>query len=181
MKDIGLLEQCDKCGGHLTLMESVSNDDGSLWLVKRCLMCYGHGAEEVIQISDASLRHQVEELQADNAVMVKALEKWKLLAHFMRTPIDSRTGKSLEKLCGECIQYGEKALASNPGAALPKERDELKKALELAVDSDASNFCVFNGIEKENWPDYCPNPPETEHATCVKCWKEYFLSQAKEG
>ena len=52
------------------------------------------------------------------------------------------------------------------------------KALELAVESEASNFCVFNGIEKELWPDYCKDQPEPEHKTCVMCWRGYYLAKA---
>jgi len=61
------------------------------------------------------------------------------------------------------------------------ELEQYKRALAIAVSSNASNFCVFNGVEKELWPDYCKNPPETEHAVCVKCWVGYALAEAKEA
>lgn len=54
MKDIILLETCEKCGGNLTLMESVRTDDGSLWLVKRCLHCHERHVEEVVQITPSN-------------------------------------------------------------------------------------------------------------------------------
>jgi ssDNA-binding Zn-finger/Zn-ribbon topoisomerase 1 len=50
MKDIKLLEVCDKCREHLTLMESQRVEDGTLWAVKRCLNCGGHPVEEVIRL-----------------------------------------------------------------------------------------------------------------------------------
>ena len=59
MKDIELLETCEKCGAHLTLMASGRIDDHSVWLVKRCLNCGGHfvtnpdgsmSVEEVVKI-----------------------------------------------------------------------------------------------------------------------------------
>lgn len=65
---------------------------------------------------------------------------------------------------------------------LKKQLEVTENALELAVQSDASNLCVFNGIEKELWPDYCkPGQGYPEHKICVRCWKEYYLQQAKEG
>jgi transcription elongation factor Elf1 len=50
MKDIKLLETCNKCGEHLTLMESQRVGDGTLWVVKRCLHCGGHPVEEVARL-----------------------------------------------------------------------------------------------------------------------------------
>lgn len=51
MQDIKLLETCERCGENLTLMESQRTDqDYSLWLVKRCLKCGSHLLEEVVQI-----------------------------------------------------------------------------------------------------------------------------------
>jgi len=50
MKDIELLEACEKCGEHLTLMVSISHPGGELWAVKRCLKCYGHPVEEVVRL-----------------------------------------------------------------------------------------------------------------------------------
>jgi membrane protease subunit (stomatin/prohibitin family) len=50
MKDIKLLEKCEKCGEHLTLMESQRYPEGTLWAVKRCLNCGGHPAEEVARL-----------------------------------------------------------------------------------------------------------------------------------
>jgi rRNA maturation protein Nop10 len=52
MKDIKLLEKCPKCGEHLTLMESININTDALWLVKRCLNCYGYPVEEVIRVMD---------------------------------------------------------------------------------------------------------------------------------
>jgi len=123
MNDIGLLERCDKCGGHLTLMESISNDDGSLWLVKRCLVCYGHGAEEVIQVSSEALRRQVEELQNDNAGMVKFLKD---IMKYFDNP--SKYGGTWPEFFSASIKQiiGN----SHPGATLLKERDELQARCE---------------------------------------------------
>lgn len=42
MNDIKLLETCNECGEHLTLMESIRVEDNTLWAVKRCLNCGGH-------------------------------------------------------------------------------------------------------------------------------------------
>jgi hypothetical protein len=42
MHDIKLLETCKKCGANLTLMSSIRCEDGTSWLVKRCLNCGGH-------------------------------------------------------------------------------------------------------------------------------------------
>ena len=50
MKDIKLLETCENCGEHLTLMESINVDSKETWLVKRCLNCGRHPVEEVIRI-----------------------------------------------------------------------------------------------------------------------------------
>jgi rRNA maturation protein Nop10 len=52
MKDIKLLEVCNQCGEHLTLMESISYPEGMLWAVKRCLNCGGYPVEEVVKISE---------------------------------------------------------------------------------------------------------------------------------
>lgn len=50
MQDILLNEICDKCKKQLTLMESVRTEDGSLWLVKRCLSCFARPVEEVVMV-----------------------------------------------------------------------------------------------------------------------------------
>lgn len=50
MKDIKLLETCEHCGEHLTLMESVNTDTNKLMLVKRCLKCGQRQAEEVVEL-----------------------------------------------------------------------------------------------------------------------------------
>lgn len=50
MKDIKLLETCEKCGEHLTLMESQRVEDSTLWAVKRCLKCGGPPVEEVVRL-----------------------------------------------------------------------------------------------------------------------------------
>jgi len=50
MKDIKLLEVCERCGEHLTLMESIRVEDGTLWAVKRCLNCGYIGAIEVVEL-----------------------------------------------------------------------------------------------------------------------------------
>ena len=54
MKDIKLLETCEKCGEHLTLMESIgypaTSETGELWAVKRCLKCFSHPVEEVVRL-----------------------------------------------------------------------------------------------------------------------------------
>ena len=50
MKDIEIMETCEKCGGHLTLMGSIREPEGTEWLVKRCLHCLGHPVDEVVQI-----------------------------------------------------------------------------------------------------------------------------------
>jgi transcription elongation factor Elf1 len=50
MKDIKLLEICDNCGQHLTLMESQRVEDGTVWAVKRCLNCGGFPAEEITRL-----------------------------------------------------------------------------------------------------------------------------------
>jgi hypothetical protein len=52
------------------------------------------------------------------------------------------------------------------------------KSLGLAVQSDAATYCVFNGIEKDLWPDYCKDPAKTERAVCVNCWMEYYKAKA---
>ena len=70
------------------------------------------------------------ELEAACAVMRDALNKWKLLAHFMNPPDDWRTGESLASLCQECILAGEQALSTTTG------RDLLEK-LDEAVDKNA--------------------------------------------
>jgi membrane protease subunit (stomatin/prohibitin family) len=54
MKDIKLLEKCEKCGDHLTLMESIRHPKGTLWAVKRCLNCGGHPVEEVVRLLSAT-------------------------------------------------------------------------------------------------------------------------------
>ena len=133
MNDIGLLERCDKCGGHLTLMESISNDDGSLWLVKRCLVCYGHGAEEVIQVSSEALRRQVEELQNDNAGMVKFLKD---IMKYFDNP--SKYGGTWPEFFSASIKQiiGN----SHPGATLLKERDELRARCEELQNMLATEF-----------------------------------------
>jgi hypothetical protein len=50
MKDTLLLEKCPFCGEHLTLMNSIRVEDGSEWLVKRCLSCYCFPVEEVERV-----------------------------------------------------------------------------------------------------------------------------------
>jgi hypothetical protein len=55
MKDIEIMETCEHCGAHLTLMESLRYPDHTLWLVKRCLKCSSHRTpdgqvEEVAQL-----------------------------------------------------------------------------------------------------------------------------------
>jgi hypothetical protein len=60
MEDIKLLEQCPKCGEHLTLMASIRVDlpnektefDGTLWAVKRCLNCGGYPCTEVVMLAE---------------------------------------------------------------------------------------------------------------------------------
>lgn len=52
MKDIKLLETCEKCGKPLILMASVRHPEGTLWIVKRCLECGGHPVEEVERLYD---------------------------------------------------------------------------------------------------------------------------------
>lgn len=52
MKDLKLLQTCELCGEHLTLMESINTDDNKLYLVKRCLGCYSRPVEEVIRIGE---------------------------------------------------------------------------------------------------------------------------------
>lgn len=52
MKDIKLLEVCDKCREHLTLMESVRVDDKKMFAVKRCLNCGGHPVEEIAELNE---------------------------------------------------------------------------------------------------------------------------------
>lgn len=52
MEDIKLLEKCPICNGNLTLMESISSDTYTLWLVKRCLNCHSYPVEEVIKVCD---------------------------------------------------------------------------------------------------------------------------------
>lgn len=56
MEDIKLLEKCEKCGAHLTLMESQRHPDGTLWAVKRCLNCGGHHVEEVARLHSVGIR-----------------------------------------------------------------------------------------------------------------------------
>ncbi|MGH0053396.1 MAG: hypothetical protein ACQ5SW_08425 [Sphaerochaetaceae bacterium] len=46
-----LLETCEKCGNRLTLMESLNADTRKPYLVKRCLMCFEHGPEEVAELA----------------------------------------------------------------------------------------------------------------------------------
>lgn len=50
MNDIKILEMCTYCGSLLTLMESIRTEDGTLWLVKRCLRCASHPVEEVARL-----------------------------------------------------------------------------------------------------------------------------------
>lgn len=50
MKDIKLLEICEKCGEHITLMESVNTDTNKLMLVKRCLKCGNYHVTEVVEV-----------------------------------------------------------------------------------------------------------------------------------
>lgn len=50
MKDILLFETCEKCGGNLTLMNSIRHPDGIEFLVKRCLCCGGHPLEELVRV-----------------------------------------------------------------------------------------------------------------------------------
>lgn len=50
MKDIKLLETCEYCGEHITLMESVRAKDETLWAVKRCLSCGRLPVEEVVEL-----------------------------------------------------------------------------------------------------------------------------------
>lgn len=50
MQDIKLLETCKKCSENLTLMESVQYPEGTVWAVKRCLNCGGHGIEPVVRL-----------------------------------------------------------------------------------------------------------------------------------
>lgn len=50
MKDMLILETCPHCGNHLTLMESVRVEDGTLWAVKRCLSCHTYPVEEVVRL-----------------------------------------------------------------------------------------------------------------------------------
>jgi len=56
----------------------------------------------------------------------------------------------------------------------------LRRALEVATSSDAYDSCVFNGVEKEFWPEYCnkEHPGENLHTTCVKCWCDYYIQKA---
>jgi rRNA maturation protein Nop10 len=50
MKDILVLEVCSNCGSHLTLMSSIRVEDGTEWLVKRCLTCGCYPLEEVERV-----------------------------------------------------------------------------------------------------------------------------------
>lgn len=52
MEDIKLFEKCPHCNDHLTLMESINTDTGTLWLVKRCLTCFQYQVKEVIKVCD---------------------------------------------------------------------------------------------------------------------------------
>jgi hypothetical protein len=49
MKDIEIVEICDRCGDNLTLMESIRHPEGELWLVKRCA-CGEYPVTEVVRL-----------------------------------------------------------------------------------------------------------------------------------
>ena len=70
------------------------------------------------------------ELEASCAVMRDALNKWKLLAHFMNPPDDWRTGESLASLCQECILAGEQALSTTAGYDLLRRLEKLELVAE---------------------------------------------------
>lgn len=50
MKDIKLLEKCEFCESHITLMESINMNNDKLMLVKRCLNCGQYPVTEIIEI-----------------------------------------------------------------------------------------------------------------------------------
>ena len=89
------------------------------------------------------------ELEASCAVMRDALNKWKLLAHFMNPPDDWRTGESLASLCQECILAGEQALSTTAGRDL----------LDRVEDAEASNNLILGRMERlqKEWQKAHPN------------------------
>lgn len=80
MDDIKILETCRVCGSPLTLMGSI-NEKGELWAVKRCLNCFSHPAEEVVQLMEAAVierlaaaESRAEQAEAELATHKRALE-----------------------------------------------------------------------------------------------------------
>lgn len=50
MRDMKLLDTCKRCKGNLTIMESVREHDNQVCLVIRCLNCFEHPLEEVLEV-----------------------------------------------------------------------------------------------------------------------------------
>ncbi len=106
----------------------------------------------VLQTIEASLgeateaQNAQEQVQAALGEAVGALEKWKIFAHFTQTPVDWRTGESLEDMYTECIQAGEKAL-SNPFTKTAGEQWKAMKRVAEAYGEFEALSCTY-GIQR---------------------------------
>ena len=95
------------------------------------------------------------ELEASCAAMRDALNKWKLLAHFMSPPDDWRTGESLASLCQECILAGEQALSTTAGKELLDRVEKLERVIGAIEGHDITllrkKVNQLKGTDGEGW------------------------------
>lgn len=68
----------------------------------------------------------------------------------------------------------------DPSQALIEEQKEkiktLEKALEIAVEGISCGLCTNDLQGVDIAPEYCGKTPDS----CIKCWKDLYIRQAKE-